>query len=167
MSQAREIKFLVDATAARLSRWLRFLGHDAVLDKSDSDARLLVRAGREGRVLLTRKRNVAANVAENGSAGVLLLSSDFLQDQLEQVVSCFGLSPGPAPRCTQCNSELVPVSRAEAEVRVPEFVYLSRNEFAFCAHCDKYYWKGTHWDNAVREVSRALAQGRVRKQPCS
>jgi hypothetical protein len=162
-AQACATKFLVDSTAARLSRWLRFLGYDAVLDRSDSSAKLLARARREGRVLLTRKRGLGVSSGAD-AGGVLLLSSDFVSDQLGQVARKFGLTQLPLPRCTVCNSELSLVTRAEADGRVPEFVYQSRNEFAYCPRCDKYYWKGTHWEHAGRAVSAALSRGPERRQ---
>ena len=158
-ARARATRFLVDSTAARLSRRLRFLGYDAALDRSDSDAALLARARREGRVLLTRKRALGASPAADAAGTVLLLSSDFVSDQLRQVAAEFALTRGSAPRCTVCNSELCLVSRAAADGRVPEFVYQSRSEFAFCPRCDKYYWKGTHWEHAGLVASTALSPG--------
>lgn len=144
-------KLLVDSTAARLSRWLRFLGLDVALDRSKSTARLLIRARREGRVLLTRRRSLeGASAAE-----VVLLRSDHLADQLGQVVAALALPVELSPRCTSCNGELVIVPRVNADGRVPEFVYRTQSEFAFCENCDRYYWKGTHWKN-VHDVSRPL-----------
>ena len=160
--QARTTRFLVDSTAARLSRWLRFLGYDAVLDRSRSDAVLLARARREGRALLTRKRVLGTSPGAAG--GVLLLSSDFVSDQLRQVASDLGLKHDSPPRCTVCNSELSPVTRAEVDGRVPEFVYRTRDEFAFCRRCDRYYWKGTHWENAARVSSAALSARQERSR---
>ncbi len=164
-ARAPGIKFIVDSTAARLARWVRFLGYDAVLDRSDSDSRLVARARREGRVLLTRKRSLGTASAAGSPGGALLLSSDFVWEQLGQVVRAFGLTRLPMPRCTVCNSELSLVSRAQADGRVPEFVYQTHSEFAYCPRCDKYYWKGTHWEHASRKVSAALHDGGERSQP--
>ncbi|MBN1504060.1 MAG: Mut7-C RNAse domain-containing protein [Candidatus Eisenbacteria bacterium] len=178
-----KVKFLVDSTVARLSHWLRFLGYDAALDNNPGDAALLARARREGRVLLTRKRSLGTSsgfttavvrpaggdASETGSASVaaagsaLLLSSDFVSDQLRQVASGLGLTLASPPRCTVCNSELCLVSRAEADGRVPEFVYRTRSDFAFCPQCDRYYWKGTHWDHAGLKASAALSGRRQRR----
>jgi uncharacterized protein with PIN domain len=171
-----DTRFLVDSTAARLARWLRFLGYDAVLDRSESDAALLARARREGRVLLTRKRSLGAvseacSGAPGGavsggavSGGALLLSSDFVSEQLKQVVREFALTQQPLPRCTVCNSELSLVSRADVDGRVPERVYRSKSEFAYCPRCDKYYWKGTHWEHAGKTASEALSRRQDRRQ---
>ena len=121
-------------------------------------------------MLLTRKRALGtgsrAGVAVPGGAmpGAMLLSSDFVSEQLEQVARAFGLTQRPMARCTLCNSELSLVSRAEADGRVPERVYQSRSEFAYCPHCDKYYWKGTHWEHAGRAASAALCRGPERRQ---
>ncbi|MFH0778751.1 MAG: Mut7-C RNAse domain-containing protein [Candidatus Eisenbacteria bacterium] len=133
--------FLVDSTVERLARRLRFLGFDAVLDRSESTARLLVRARSEGRLLLTRRR--AARGSEVAVA--VFLESDNVTAQLRQVLAHCGCDAESAPRCTVCNEELVAVSRSHADGRVPEFVFRSQREFAFCPDCDRYYWKGTHW----------------------
>lgn len=146
-----EPRLLVDSTAARLSRWLRFLGLDVVLDRSKSAAHLLLRARKEGRVLLTRRRNLRGNTA----AAVVVLESDHLLEQLEQVISALSIPVTCPPRCTVCNGELIIVPRVNADGRVPEFVYRTQTEFAFCEQCDRYYWKGTHLKN-IHEASRPL-----------
>ena len=144
-------KLLVDSTAARLSRWLRFLGVDAVLDRSRSTARLLLCARREGRVLVTRRRKL-----EGASPGeVIFLQSDHLTEQLEQVATVLGLSGALSPRCTVCNEELRIVPRSFADGRVPEFVYCTQKDFAYCNKCDRFYWKGSHWKK-VRDSSRSI-----------
>ncbi|MCX5800627.1 MAG: hypothetical protein NTX17_04500 [Candidatus Eisenbacteria bacterium] len=148
-------KLLVDSTAARLSKWLRFLGLDAALDRSKSTAGLLVRARREGRVLVSRRRSLESGSAPGSPPGVVLLESDHLVDQLRQVIATLKLSEGFSPRCTICNGELDIVPRVNADGRVPEFVYRTQSEFAFCHNCDKYYWKGSHWKN-VHDASRPL-----------
>ena len=142
---------LVDSTAARLSRWLRFLGLDCALDRTKSTARLLVRARREGRILLTRNGSFRGTKA----AEILLLNSDHLPEQLRQVMVALGVEGNLSPRCTVCNSELIITPRVNADARVPEFVYRSQSEFAFCENCDRYYWRGTHW-KSVRNSSALL-----------
>ncbi|UCF79713.1 MAG: hypothetical protein JSW03_05595 [Candidatus Eiseniibacteriota bacterium] len=143
-------RFLVDSTAVRLSRWLRFMGLDVSLDSSESVARLLLRARREGRVLLTRRRELA------GAREAVLLTSDHLDEQLRQVGTAYKLAVESASRCTVCNAELVVVPRVNADGRVPEFIYQSHRKFAFCKRCDRYYWKGTHWKN-VRDASARMS----------
>ncbi len=155
MSPCRRTRFLVDSTCVRLARWLRFLGFDAVLDKSQSSARLIIRASREGRVLLSRKRDLPTSA----QAEVVSLHSDLLSAQLGQVLKRFGLTQGFLPRCTLCNGELRIVSRAGADARVPELVFRTRGEFAYCGHCDKYYWQGTHWDRILETSSRLAKRG--------
>jgi len=152
--ETRRPVFLVDSTAARLSRWLRFFGFDVALDRSKSAAHLLVRARREGRVLLTRRRSLeSASTAE-----IVLLASDHLFDQIRQVIAALRLPAELLPRCTTCNGELDVVPRVYADGRVPEFVYRTQSEFAFCQNCDKYYWKGSHWKN-VHDASKPLLGG--------
>jgi len=155
-TRTRPIRFLVDSTVVRLSRWLRFLGLDASLDTTESITQLLVRARREDRVLLTRRRGLEGSEV----AQTVLLRSDHLDEQLRQVLSTFGLGAEPSSRCTVCNEELAIVPRAKADGRVPEFIYRSQSEFAFCPACDRYYWRGSHWQN-VQSASRDLCDGKV------
>jgi len=147
MSRGNAPRFLVDMTVARLGRWLRFLGFDTVMDRSEDHARLTLRAQREGRILLTRRRPET-----HKSRNTVVLSSDFLAEQLRQVVTQFGSGHGFLTRCTLCNSQLTLLSRTQADGRVPELIYKSQREFAYCARCDRYYWKGSHW-KSVREAS--------------
>lgn len=153
-SETNEPRLLVDSTAARLSKWLRFLGVDVVLDESRSTARVLLRARREERLLLTRRRKLEGASPKE----TLLLESDHVCEQLKQVIAALGLSIDLLPRCTVCNGQLRVVSRVSADGRVPEFVYRTQTEFAYCDNCDRYYWKGTHWKN-VCDVSKSLRTG--------
>src|SRR5690242_9442516 len=118
-------RFLVDENAARLVRWLRLLGYDAVYQPGAEDAELVERARAEGRVLVTRDRGIMARrPIATKQARALLLSSDDTWRQLEQVLRAFAAAPRPAlfTRCAACNGLLQEVSVDEARRHVPPFV---------------------------------------------
>ncbi len=115
------MKFLCDFMLSRLGRWLRILGYDTKIATGKDDDKLLEElAELEGRVLLTKDKNVKG----------FLIRSDELLDQLVEVFSRFGLEPGfpEKSRCSVCNGEL---ERILDKWR--------------CKQCGKVYWEGSHW----------------------
>ena len=136
----------------RLARWLRLLGFDTLYDAGWSDHQIAARARGEDRVVLTRDRELA----RRRGIRVLLLESQVLEEQLAQILETLGISlPGGASRCPRCNAQLSPASRQEASRCVPAFVLDRHEHFSYCAHCDKMYWQGSHWQN-VHEIAAEL-----------
>jgi uncharacterized protein with PIN domain len=71
-----------------------------------------------------------------------------LKNQLEQVKSELGLSLEPnLIRCIECNRKLVKVKKEDIKNKVPPYVYKTQENFLYCKKCDKYYWRGTHYNN--------------------
>ena len=70
-----EPKFLADATVVRLAKWLRILGYDTVCS-GDSEQDLLLRAGAEGRTVLSRKRKWTAGAARHPELVILRRERD-------------------------------------------------------------------------------------------
>ncbi|MCI4361372.1 MAG: Mut7-C RNAse domain-containing protein, partial [Thermoplasmata archaeon] len=73
-------RWLADEMLGRLSRYLRFLGHDTQYVRGQTDREIVEQIRRDGRRLLTRDRALAARVP-----GALLLASPYLPDQLRQL----------------------------------------------------------------------------------
>jgi uncharacterized protein with PIN domain len=126
----------------RLARWLRSLGYDTLYDTTWDDAALARLARAEGRLLLTRDRQLA------GRRGLrsLLILSDYVEEQLEQVLPVLPQADEKAlGRCRACNGLLEAVDRASVERLVPEYVWESQSEFDYCRGCGRVYWQGTHY----------------------
>ena len=150
-------RFLADEMLGSLARWLRMMGYDTEYSRGLLDGELLALASAEGRVLLTRDRQLAERAGGRG----LLITSVVLDEQLEQVVSAFHLNNDrPMTRCTVCNGELEAVSADAVAGRVPERVLELRDEFFVCPRCGKVYWKGTHWDRIEKTMERLRAHSR-------
>jgi len=143
-------KFAVDRMIARVARWLRMLGADAIFDESIDGAALLRIARREGRILLTRDKRLKT------APDVLFLDSNHFREQIRQILSRypFDIHRDAFSRCSRCNTPLIAVDREVVRHRVPPFVYASNEKFSECPTCAHLYWSGTHPERIMLEVRR-------------
>jgi len=156
------MKFLCDHMLGSLAKWLRLLGHDTAYPGPMGDIELGALAQDEGRVLLTRDRELARRVS-----GAYRVKSDDLEQQLLDVTRRFRLDlEASTTRCSACNVELVSIGKDQVKGRVPDGVYGRQEEFWRCASCGRLYWHGSHWDN-VRARLRRLAAAGARVEPSS
>ena len=153
---------VVDAMLGKLARWLRLLGYDAVYSQAE-DAELAHMARAEGRILLTRDRELA----KRRGLTTVLVASMVLDEQLAQVVDAVGRLPeGVGPRCMDCNAALEAISAAEAEGSVPPYVLetvgaTAERPFQRCPDCGRITWRGTHW-RGIEARLRGAGVGRHR-----
>jgi len=133
-----------------LTKWLRLLGYDTAYDNTATDPQLARRARVEGRVLLTRDRELA------GRRGLhaLLIRAEVLEEQVREVQDALGPPPEPAlSRCAVCNAALVPISPGEAADCVPPYVLRTQSDFRRCPGCGRVYWSGTHVEEMRDKLS--------------
>jgi uncharacterized protein with PIN domain len=150
-------RFVADSMLGRLAKWLRAFGFDVFYDPLLSDHEVIARARERGAVALTRD----TRFPEPADVRVLLIGSDYISEQLAQVVRDIPLRMAearPLTRCTVCNEPLAPATRDEVWERVPPFVYLTNETYARCPGCERVYWEGTHGPRIRTELTR-LAQG--------
>lgn len=137
----------------RLARWLRLVGYDAVYADTLSDHQIAARARAEGRVILTRDRELA----RRRGIRCLFIEGQELQAQLAQVFDQFGRpAKGQRARCPMCNAALDPAPAQEVKVRVPPYVQRTQLDFWRCPQCARIYWPGTHWQNVCQVVEQVL-----------
>jgi uncharacterized protein with PIN domain len=143
-------KFAVDRMLARVARWLRMLGADAIFDESIDGAALLRIARLEGRILLTRDKRLKT------APDVLYLDSNHFREQFRQIIARypFDIHRDAFSRCSRCNTPLIEVDRKVVRSRVPPFVYASNEKFSECPSCAHLYWSGTHPGRIMLEVQR-------------
>ena len=105
LPNASEIKFFADVNVARLARWLRAIGIDTEWEDAIADQDLVKRAIGENRIVLTLDKKLTR---EWRTDNVLLLQSDKLVEQFEQVIKQFHLKLPPEMfiRCLVCNTLL-------------------------------------------------------------
>ncbi|HNU86094.1 MAG: Mut7-C RNAse domain-containing protein [Pseudomonadota bacterium] len=150
------MKFLADRSLGRLSRWLRILGCDTAYWRAGADRAFLRAAEREGRVALTRRKDV---LARQHPGVVLFVESDRVEDQIAEVLRTLNVKPDPGAFftiCLECNVTLGSVSKEDARSRVPDYVYQTQQEFRICPACRRVYWPGTHRARAMETLRRIL-----------
>jgi uncharacterized protein with PIN domain len=146
---------LADAMLGRLAKWLRLLGLDTLYAGRRSDHEIAAIARAEGRIVLTRDRELT----RRKGICCLYVDSQVLEDQLVQVL---GALNGPvaaegAPfsaRCPRCNQPLAQVCREKARPHVPPYVWKTQSVFHHCAECGRFYWPGTHWEHIQETLDR-------------
>jgi len=147
------MRFVADAMLGKLVRWLRILGYDTLYDPSLEDHHLIELADTTGRVLLTADRELM----RYRRAEKFLILSEGWREQLREVIRAYPPpDEGLFSRCLECNSPLEEVEREAVRGRVPPHVYEEQREFARCPHCDKIYWRGTHYERVHRQLEEIL-----------
>lgn len=146
------MKFISDSMLGKLARWLRLMGHDVVYKRDFDDDEVISSA--EGRVILTRDRELFERAKKEGRSALLLRSTD-VKGQLMQLKEEVNLRLQDTPRlsrCPLCNKELEKIEKEKVRGKVPPKVF-QNSEFWFCSDCQKIYWEGGHWKD-IREMVR-------------
>ncbi|GAA0536585.1 Mut7-C RNAse domain-containing protein [Halorubrum ejinorense] len=162
---------LIDVMCGKLATYLRLCGYDAAyaLDRGvEADDRLLSLAAAEGRVLVTRDRDLAARApaADPAVDSVLLAERDVLDQLRELDAAGFPAELADEPtRCGACNgpvervastaneSDDDPVAPADRPDYVPDEVGAARPGWR-CTDCGQWFWKGGHWDDVAARLDR-------------
>jgi len=146
------VTFVVDGMLGRLAKWLRILGYDTKYSPDWDDNELARIARAEGRVLLTRD----VELSRRRGLRFLLVESEDPEEQLVQVARAYVLrADHPFSRCVVCNTLLEDVAKVEAWGQVPSFIFGTQDRFRLCPECNRFYWRGTHWQG-MRAKIRAL-----------
>ena len=147
------MRFIADAMLGTLAKWLRILGYDTQFDTDLDDHQLVRLARAQGRILLTRDRELA----RRPGLQVLLIVSESLDAQITQVLADLDLTPNRAfSRCPVCNELLVKIDPETARSRVPVYVAETHNVFRSCPACQRVYWRGSHWQRMEEQLGRIL-----------
>ena len=135
--------FLADAMLRGLARWLRVGDYDTSDDHQEDDPDLVARARAEGRILLTRDRNL---VAELQPARALLIEANKPLRQLRELVDQMDPPPPEAlfQRCLRCNRVVRTATPTEVRDLTPESARNLPGPFTRCPQCGRVYWPGSH-----------------------
>ncbi len=154
-----ENKFVCDEMLQGVGRWLRAAGYDTLIaSNGEHDAELLRLARKEGRLFLTRDRNLLDEHRKDADIIVLLQAND-VPACIEELTARRELDWCKAPfsRCLLCNVPLVrigPEQRASLKDRMPADIWASHKPVRYCPACRKLYWEGSH----VRRMRRRLKE---------
>ena len=146
-----EPRFIVDDMLGKLAVRLRMLGFDTSFYHDTADSFLLRKSKEEDRILLTRD----SSLIKVRGANAFFIPSKKLKDQIRQVIEKYNLKVSPSnmfSRCSVCNEPLKDLPKEEVKGKVPPVVFKLFKEFAYCPKCDKYYWKGTHYEKIIEEL---------------
>ena len=135
-------RFVADAHLGGLAQLLRLAGFDTCYDNHYRDDETAALAAREGRIVLTRDRELLKRRAV--ARGCTCTQP---ADQLRELFERLDLAPHMRPfrLCLRCNAPLHPLDAAAAAPRVPAGVRLRHRRFAACDVCRRVFWEGSHW----------------------
>lgn len=148
--------FAADLMLGRLAKVLRLLGYDTLYSPDMTVERLLKAARETERMVLTRGQ---VEKRFPGVKNVYSVRSEHPPDQLREVVHRFQLDTksGLWTRCTLCNGRIEPAEKVSVKSQVGPRVFQLYNEFFRCQACGHIYWKGSHADRILKNLSSLLA----------
>lgn len=149
------MRFVADAHLGGLARLLRMAGFDTIYDNHLHDEPIEALAMDEGRVVLTRDRELLKRRGVDYGAYVRALKP---QAQLTEVFGRFDLAERARPftLCLHCNAPLHAVAKDAVLERLPPSVRASQDAFSTCEVCHRVYWKGSHWQRMSGMLEAAM-----------
>jgi len=155
--------FIADSHLGALARLLRMAGFDTLYDNHYHDSDIQAIATDEGRIVLTRDRELLKRRAIGHGCYVHALEP---ATQLSEVARRFGLARAARPfsLCLHCNAPLRPVDKNAVRGQVPDMGWSRHERFNTCDICRRVYWAGTHWQRMrklLQEVLRDAETGGV------
>jgi len=145
--------FMLDHMVIRLGKYLRIIGCDAAWDLRLRTHDLIQRANQEGRIFITRNRQLPHQYPPPARLLTLVESEPVRQFQV--VVRAYGLDPlaNLFSRCIRCNVALEAVpDKAAVRERVHPNVYGRFEQFYHCPRCGTVFWHGSHVRNTCRKL---------------
>jgi len=143
------MKFIADIMVGKLARYLRMAGYDVMYINNAIDDQIIKIARETDRIVLTRDSLMLTRKEfKNGTIKSVYIKDEKLKNQLEQIKSDLKISLEPnLIRCVECNQRLKIVEKEDIKNKIPPYVYKTQQSFLYCKKCDKYYWKGTHYQH--------------------
>ena len=150
----RDTRFVADAHLGGLAHLLRMTGFDTLYDNHYQDDEIERIAAAQGRVVLTRDRELLKRRGITHGCYVHALRSE---QQLREVFDRLDLvrSARPFTRCLSCNAPLRPIDAAQAAAHVPPRVRAQHERYVTCDGCGRIFWEGSHWRH-MREIVSGL-----------
>lgn len=146
----RVTRFVADAHLGGLAHMLRMTGFDTLYQNDFADAEIARIAAEEGRIVLTRDRELLKRREVTHGCYVRALKTEA---QLREIFERLDLarSARPFTLCLDCNAPLRPISAALARPRVPPRVRAQYLRFTTCDVCHRVFWEGSHF-RRMRQV---------------
>jgi len=153
------VRFYCDSTVQRLAKWLRFAGFDTFYRKELSLQKIDTLCQRERRVFITRnkKKDIRKLLCS-----IEILEHSNIYHQIEAILSKYKIDITKiATLCIECNVTLKPYNQPVNHLQgVPGHI----KDVLFCPRCGKLFWKGTHYQNMLKVIGRAMQNAECRMQ---
>lgn len=150
----RTLRFVADAHLGGLARLLRMAGFDTLYDNHIDDAEVAAHSERDGRIVLTRDRDLLKRRAVTHGCYIRNIKAE---KQLVELVDRLDMAASSRPfsLCLRCNAPMREVDKAVVWDRLPEKVREMHEYFQTCDVCQGVFWRGTHWQRMVRVLEAA------------
>ena len=160
----RTTRFFADVHLGGLARLLRLAGFDTRYENGLHDAQIEALARDEGRIVLTRDRELLKRRGITHGCFVHALRP---REQLQEVIGRLDLarSVRPFTRCLACNSPLAPIDEASVLARLPADVRRLHDRFTACTGCGRVFWEGSHWKRMRAIVDASIVSRPAKKVP--
>jgi uncharacterized protein with PIN domain/sulfur carrier protein ThiS len=140
----RTMLFIADAHLGGLARLLRMSGFDTLYDSSFCDSRIAAISLQEGRIVLTRDRDLLKRKEITHGCYVRALKAEQQLCEICQRLDLIG-SMRPFTLCPHCNARLHAIDKAVVQPLLPAAVLECYEKFSICDICKRIFWKGSHW----------------------
>jgi len=148
--------FAADRALGTLAKWLRILGYDTVYE-SDGSSKSFFENLEDDRILLTRTRKIRKKFVTHRT---VFITSNFLVDQLKQVVDEIGINLSdtrPFSRCIKCNLSIAEVKKEKVYGQVPDYIWETHDTFNECSQCGRIYWPGTPLVQSMERIEQLFS----------
>lgn len=154
----RLTRFVADAHLGGLARLLRMAGFDTLYRNDYRDSEIADIAVREGRIVLTRDRELLKLRGITHGCYVHALKP---AQQFGEILVRLDLrrSLRPFTLCMDCNAPLRDIAKAQVIERLPPSVQANYQRFTTCDLCGRVFWEGSHWQRLRGLVEVALQPG--------
>lgn len=152
----RKTQFIADAHLGALARLLRMAGFDTLYENRWQDREIAEIAAREGRIVLTRDRDLLKLRSITHGCYVHAVEP---ARQLREIIDRLDLarSARPFSLCLVCNAPLRAIDKAVVLERLPPSIRVRHERFTTCDVCHRIYWEGSHWRRMRQLVNEARA----------
>ena len=152
----RVTRFVADAHLGGLARLLRMTGFDTLFDNGFRDDKVEALALAEGRIVLTRDRELLKRRRITHGCYVHALPP---AEQLREVFDRLDLAASARPftLCLECNAPLHAVDKAQVAAALPQSVRDRHERFSRCDRCLRVFWEGSHWQRMRSMIDDLLA----------
>ena len=135
------LRFIADAHLGGLARLLRMAGFDTLYRNDYPDDEVVAIATHDGRVVLTRDRELLKRRDVVHGAYLRTLRP---VEQFREIVDRCGLAGAfrPFGLCMVCNAPLRKIDKREVADRLPPSVRALHERFTTCERCGRVYWEG-------------------------